>query len=255
MTGWIAQTPALAPYRFTILDNYRQQGARARREGRAAAVARRPVQHARRATIYQELSTSDIKFPTIKLSDGKEVMLTPGQLRRAARDEPEPGRPRQGRGGARRHLRRDRQHLRRDLQRRAAARLVHGAGAQLPDHARRRARRQRDPARGGRDADRRDARRHGAVAALRQAAQEAARPARPTTSTTASCRSTAATRPTRTRRRASWRCSRSRRSARSTSSQVQAASSPAAASTSTRTRASAAAPTTPASTASARTCC
>ena len=44
VTAWIAQTPALAPYRFPILDAYRQQGARARRQGRAAALARRPVQ-------------------------------------------------------------------------------------------------------------------------------------------------------------------------------------------------------------------
>ena len=54
------------------------QGARARREGRAAAVARRPASTTRRATIYQELSTSDIKFPTLRLADGSDVVLSPG---------------------------------------------------------------------------------------------------------------------------------------------------------------------------------
>ena len=60
------------------------------------------------ATIYQELSTSDIKFPTLRLADGSDVVLQPGQLRRAAREEPRPGRARQGGRGTRRHLRRDR---------------------------------------------------------------------------------------------------------------------------------------------------
>ena len=54
------------------------------------------------------------------------------------------------------------------------------------DHARCRARRQRDPARRRRDAGRRDARRHGAVPALRAAAPEAARAAELPPRTTAS---------------------------------------------------------------------
>ena len=91
--------------------------------------------------------TSDIKFPTITLSDGKEVVLSPGNYSALLETNPNQADRGQGGGGAPRHLRRHRQHLRRDLQRRAAARLVHGPGAQLPDHARRRARRQRDPAR------------------------------------------------------------------------------------------------------------
>ncbi len=59
-------------------------------------------------TIYQELSTSDIKFPTLRLQDGSDVVLSPGNYARAAREEPRPGRARQGGGGAPRHLRRDR---------------------------------------------------------------------------------------------------------------------------------------------------
>jgi len=77
MEQWIAQTPALAPYRFTILDNYRQQKhvldeAGERLMSLAGAFNRTP-----QAT-YQELSTSDIKFPSIRLADGKEVTLSPG---------------------------------------------------------------------------------------------------------------------------------------------------------------------------------
>ena len=45
VSGWIAQTPALAPYRFTDPRQLPAEGARARRQGRAAALARRPVQH------------------------------------------------------------------------------------------------------------------------------------------------------------------------------------------------------------------
>lgn len=77
MEQWIAQTPALAPYRFTILDNYRQQKhvldeAGERLLSLAGQFNRTPQ------TAYQELSTSDIKFPTITLADGKTVTLSPG---------------------------------------------------------------------------------------------------------------------------------------------------------------------------------
>jgi oligoendopeptidase F len=77
MRRWIDDTPALAPYRFPILENYRQQAhvldeASERLLSLAGQFNRTP-----QAT-YQELSTSDIKFPTIKLADGKEVSLTPG---------------------------------------------------------------------------------------------------------------------------------------------------------------------------------
>lgn len=77
MEKWLSQTPALAPYRFGILDNYRQQAHVLDEKGEklisfAARLNRSP------ATTYQELSTSDIKFPKVVLSDGKEVTLTPG---------------------------------------------------------------------------------------------------------------------------------------------------------------------------------
>ena len=77
MEKWIAETPALAPYRFTILDNYRQQAhvldeAGERLLSLAGQFNRTPQ------AAYQELSTSDIKFPTVRLADGKDVLLSPG---------------------------------------------------------------------------------------------------------------------------------------------------------------------------------
>lgn len=77
MRGWIDSTPALAPYRFPILDAYRQQQHVLDESGeRLLALASRANQTP--ATVYQELSTSDIRFPTITTSDGQEVTLTPG---------------------------------------------------------------------------------------------------------------------------------------------------------------------------------
>ncbi len=74
---WIAETPALAPYRFSIMDAYRQQAHVLDEKGErllsyAAQFSGTPT------AAFQELSTSDIKFPTITLSDKKEVTLTPG---------------------------------------------------------------------------------------------------------------------------------------------------------------------------------
>lgn len=76
MEKWIAQTPALAPYRFTILDNYRQQAHVLDEKGeRLLSLAQRFIETP--TATFQELSTSDIKFPKITLSDGKEVTLSP----------------------------------------------------------------------------------------------------------------------------------------------------------------------------------
>ncbi|MES2957483.1 MAG: oligoendopeptidase F [Pseudomonadota bacterium] len=77
MEKWIADTPALAPYRFPILDNYRQQAHVLDEAGERLLSLAGQFNRTPRAT-YQELSTSDIKYPTIKLSDGKDVVLTPG---------------------------------------------------------------------------------------------------------------------------------------------------------------------------------
>jgi len=77
MARWIAETPALSPYRFTILDNYRREAHVLDEKGeRLLSLANRFNRVP--GDVYSELSTSDIKFPTIKLDDGKEVTLTPG---------------------------------------------------------------------------------------------------------------------------------------------------------------------------------
>ena len=77
MQGWIATTPALAPYRFTILDNFRRQAHVLDEKGEHLLSLAGPLARSADA-IYNELSTSDIKFPTIRLQDGSEVVLTPG---------------------------------------------------------------------------------------------------------------------------------------------------------------------------------
>ncbi len=76
MREWIAQTPGLKPYAFNILDNYRRQAHVLDEKGEhLLSLAGRFNQTPREG--YQELSTSDIKFPTITLTDGKTVTLTP----------------------------------------------------------------------------------------------------------------------------------------------------------------------------------
>ncbi|HRE80339.1 MAG TPA: oligoendopeptidase F [Opitutaceae bacterium] len=77
MERWIAETPALEAYRYGIMDNYRQQAHVLDEKGeRLLSYATRLAQTP--ASTYQELSTSDIKFPKIKLSDDKEITLSPG---------------------------------------------------------------------------------------------------------------------------------------------------------------------------------
>ena len=87
MRGWLDSTPALAPYRFTILDTYRKQQHVLDEQGeRLLALAGRLNQAPR--NVYSELSTSDIQWPKITTSDGKEVTLTPGNYRRLLEDSP-----------------------------------------------------------------------------------------------------------------------------------------------------------------------
>ena len=74
--GWIDQTPELAPYRFTILDDYRRQAHVLDAEGEHLLSLATRFNGAP-GSIYSELSTSDIKFPSLKLADGREVVLSP----------------------------------------------------------------------------------------------------------------------------------------------------------------------------------
>jgi oligoendopeptidase F len=75
--GWIDRTPALQPYRYPILDNFRRQKHVLDEAGeRLLALSGRLGRTPNAA--YSELSTSDIKWPTITTSDGKQVTLSPG---------------------------------------------------------------------------------------------------------------------------------------------------------------------------------
>ena len=77
MEKWIAGTAGLAPYKFSILDNYRQQQHVLDEKGERLLSLGAQFSSTPR-TAYQELSTSDMKFPKVTLSDGKEITLSPG---------------------------------------------------------------------------------------------------------------------------------------------------------------------------------
>jgi len=77
MEKWLDATPALAPYRFPILSAYRQQKHVLDEAGeRLLSYAAQSNDTAH--TVFEALSTADIKFPTVTLSDGKQALLTPG---------------------------------------------------------------------------------------------------------------------------------------------------------------------------------
>jgi len=77
MEQWIAQTPGLGIYRFDILNAYRLQKHVLDEQGERLLSYGARLRDVPRAA-YQELATSDIKFPKISLADGREVTLTPG---------------------------------------------------------------------------------------------------------------------------------------------------------------------------------
>src|SRR5436190_6136315 len=69
VVGWIDATPALAPYRFPVLEAYRQKAHVLDARGeRLLSLASQF--NGSPPTIYQELSISDIRFPTLRLQDG-----------------------------------------------------------------------------------------------------------------------------------------------------------------------------------------
>ena len=87
MRRWIDATPELAPYRFPILDTYRQQRHVLDEKGeRLLSYASRFNETPR--SVYTELSTADMKFPAITLGDGREVTLTPGAYQRLLATNP-----------------------------------------------------------------------------------------------------------------------------------------------------------------------
>ena len=75
--AWIARTPALAPYAFGINDSFRKQRHVLDAEGERLLALAGPAGRAGIST-YEELSTTDIKFPAITTGDGKSVTLSPG---------------------------------------------------------------------------------------------------------------------------------------------------------------------------------
>jgi len=91
--GWIDAAPALAPYRFPILEAYRQKAHVLDARGeRLLSLASQF--NGSPPTIYQELSISDMKFPTLRLQDGSDVVLSPanyGALLERNRDQAERG--------------------------------------------------------------------------------------------------------------------------------------------------------------------
>ena len=94
VAGWIEQTPALAPYRFPILDAYRRKAHVLDDQGERLLSLAGQFNGTPRE-VYQELSTSDIKFPTLRLDDGSDVVLSPGNygaLLEKSRSQAERGR-------------------------------------------------------------------------------------------------------------------------------------------------------------------
>jgi oligoendopeptidase F len=81
---WLDETtPALALYRHTILDEFRRREHVLDENGERILSLAGPTNAAPR-TVYEELSTSDIKFPTLTFSDGADHQAVPGRLCRAA---------------------------------------------------------------------------------------------------------------------------------------------------------------------------
>ncbi len=77
MQGWIADTPELEPYRYGIEDLYRQQE-HVLSADKEELLALYSQSNQAASNIYDELTTSDIKYPSAVLSDGDSVTLTPG---------------------------------------------------------------------------------------------------------------------------------------------------------------------------------
>lgn len=85
--GWLDSTPALKPYAFGITDSFRKQGHVLDAEGERLLSLAGPAGRASVNT-YDELSTSDIKYPTLATSDGRQVTLTPGNYSALLESDP-----------------------------------------------------------------------------------------------------------------------------------------------------------------------
>ena len=75
MQGWLDQTPKLAPYRFGIEESYRMQRHVLDEDGeRLLAFA--STLNGTPAQTYSMLADADVKFPTVTLSDGSEMIAS-----------------------------------------------------------------------------------------------------------------------------------------------------------------------------------
>jgi oligoendopeptidase F len=78
--GWMDRLEPLRLYRFAIEDLYRQQEHVLDEDGeRLMSLASRLASAPNEA--YSALSTADVKYPTVKLSTGEEVVISYGQYR------------------------------------------------------------------------------------------------------------------------------------------------------------------------------
>ncbi len=81
MESWLSSTPGLAPYRFGIEDLYRQQ-AHVLDEKSERLLSYFSRLSGTPGSVYNQLSTADIKFGTIQLSTGEEVQISEGEAGR-----------------------------------------------------------------------------------------------------------------------------------------------------------------------------
>lgn len=77
MVQWIDATPGLHPYRFPIMESYRQREHVLTEDGERLLAYSSSFNGVPEAT-YQMLSTADVKYPMVKLSDGTEMKATYG---------------------------------------------------------------------------------------------------------------------------------------------------------------------------------
>ncbi len=75
MQGWLDETPELAPYRFGIEESYRMQQHVLDEDGERL-LAYASTFNGTPAQTYSMMADADVKFPTVTLSDGREVVAS-----------------------------------------------------------------------------------------------------------------------------------------------------------------------------------
>ncbi len=75
MQGWLDETPELAPYRFGIEESYRMQQHVLDEDGERL-LAYASTFNGTPSQTYTMLADADVKFPTVTLSDGTEVVAS-----------------------------------------------------------------------------------------------------------------------------------------------------------------------------------